>query len=119
MTWLKLSDDFADDCARVGLSDAAVRTHMEGLLWAMRRENAGYLDDVDIRRAIETENAAAAIAELLAVGFWHREGRGYRIVHHMEHQPELDVLEARRTVNAERQRRHRRKRLKLDDQDQT
>jgi len=30
MTWTKLSDDFPEDCARVGLSDAAVRTHLEG-----------------------------------------------------------------------------------------
>jgi len=34
MTWTKLSDDFPEDCARVGLSDAAVRTHLEGLVWA-------------------------------------------------------------------------------------
>jgi hypothetical protein len=31
MTWTKLSDDFSDDCWE--LSDAAVRLHMEGLVW--------------------------------------------------------------------------------------
>jgi hypothetical protein len=115
MTWTKLSDSFADECARVGLSDAAVRTHIEGLIWAMRRESGGYLDSRDIRRAIETENAAVAIAELLAVGFWERRGTGYLITHHMEHQPEPDLLEKRRQNDAQRQRKRRRKLAGLED----
>lgn len=114
MTWLKLSDDFADDAARVGLSDAAFRTHVEGLLWTMRRETDGWLDDVDVRKAIETPNAPAAITQLVDVGYWRREGHGYRIVHHMEHQPESDVLAARRKNTAERVNRHRRKRAGLE-----
>ena len=48
--WLKLSDDFGDDCARLKLSDAAFRTLVESLLWAMRRENGGSIDNIDIRR---------------------------------------------------------------------
>jgi hypothetical protein len=115
MTWLKLSDDFADDCARAGLSDAAFRTHIEGLVWAMRRETGGYLDDLDIRRAIETENAAAAIAELLAVGFWVRELHGYRIVHAMDQQVEPEVIAHRRKLAADRKRRQRRRMAGLDD----
>ncbi len=42
--WLKLSDDFGVDCARVGLSDAAFRTHTEALLWIMSRENGPMID---------------------------------------------------------------------------
>jgi hypothetical protein len=115
MTWTKLSDDFGDDCARVGLSDAAFRTHIEGLVWAMRRETGGYLDDLDIRRAIETENAAAAIPELLAVGFWVRERRGYRIVHAMDHQVEPEVIAHRRKLATDRKRWQRRRQAGLDD----
>ena len=116
MTWTKLSDDFGDDCVRAGLSDAAFRTHVEGLIWAMRRETGGFLDDLDIRRAIETENPAAAIAELLAVGFWERDRRGYRIGHHIDHQVEPDVIAHRRKLATERKRRQRRKQAGLDDQ---
>jgi hypothetical protein len=115
VTWLKVSDDFGDDCARAGLSDAAFRTHIEGLVWAMRRETGGYLDDLDIRRAIETENAAASIAELLAVGFWVRERRGYRIAHTMDHQVEPDVIARRRKLATDRKRRQRRRSAGLDD----
>ncbi len=109
MTWLKLSDDFSDECARVGLSDAAFRTHVEGLLWTMRRETDGVLDRLDVRRLAETRDADAAIAELVAAGFWTAHGDHWRIHHHMQHQPESDVISKRRENTADRVRRHRRK----------
>jgi hypothetical protein len=115
MSWVKLSDDFADDCARHGLSDAAVRTHMEGLLWTMRRETGGDVLAREVRRFAETPNPAAAIAELVTVGFWEKTEGGYLIVHHMEHQPEPDVIAQRRANAAERQRRWRRKLAGLDE----
>jgi hypothetical protein len=115
MTWTKLGDEFADECARVGLSDAAFRTHVEGLSWTMRRETAGYLDKIDMRKAIETTNAASAVAELLAVGFWEQTEHGYLVHHHMEHQPEPDLLAKRRELTAERNRKYRRKKAGLTD----
>jgi hypothetical protein len=114
VTWLKLPDDFADDCARMKLSDAAFRTHIEGLLWTMRRETGGFLDDRDIARAIETVNPTAAIAELTAVGFWQPLGTGgLRIVHAMQHQPEPDLIAKRREASQERVRKYRRKQAGL------
>lgn len=114
MTWTKLSDDFPDQCARVGLTDQAFRTHVEGLCWAMRRENGGLIDQRDIRRFAEVDNPAAAVVELLEIGWWVEEGVQLRIVKHMEDQPEPDVIEARRTLAAERQRKKRRKDARLD-----
>jgi hypothetical protein len=117
VTWVKLSDDFADQCAGAGLSDAAFRTHVEGLSWAMRRETGGHLSSIDLRRAVETPNAAAAVAELLAVGFWEHAGTtGYRVVHHMAYQPEVDVIAKRRADSAERQRKLRRRKAGLPDE---
>lgn len=105
MTWLKTSEDFPDQCAE--LSDAAYRTHHEGLSWAMRRENGGYLSRRDLRRMAESDHADEAVAELLELGFWVQEGDGYRIKHHMEHQPEPEVIRTRREKEAERQRKKR------------
>ena len=116
MTWTKLSDDFSDDCARAGLTDAAFRTHVEGLIWAMRRENAGYLDKIAVQRGIETPNVEAAISELVEAGFWEPTGNGWQIVHHMQHQPEPEVIARRRDQTADRVRRSRRKRAGLDDE---
>ena len=117
MTWTKLSDDFGDDCARAGLSDAAFRLHVEGLLWAMRRENGGHVDLRDIARFADASDPTAAVVELVAAGFWQRDGKDCRIVHHMEHQPEPEVLAARRKKTAERLRRHRRERAGLDGEE--
>jgi hypothetical protein len=75
----------------------------------MRRETAGHLDAIDLRKAIETTKAAAAIAELLAVGYWKQDGNGYQIVHGMDSQIEVDVLAKHREMTAERMRKYRRK----------
>jgi hypothetical protein len=107
VTWAKLSDSFGDEVA--GLSDAAFRTHVEALLWAMRRETDGHLAERDVRRFAETADPAAAVQELLAHGLWAREQGGYVVLHHMEHQPEREVIAARRAAAAERQSRKRRK----------
>jgi hypothetical protein len=107
VTWLKLSDDFEEDCVRADLSDAAFRCHVDGLLWAMRRENGGFLDSLAIRKGIETQSREAAIAELLAAGFWRRAQGGFQVVHGMDDQPEPDVIAARRKADRERQARRR------------
>jgi hypothetical protein len=115
MTWTKLSDDFPDDLARVGLSDAAFRTHVEGLCWTMRRETGGVISKRDVDRFAESGLVDTGVAELLDAGLWQRTDTGYMVVHHMEHQPEREVLIARRANDAERQRRKRRKAARLAD----
>ena len=100
MTWTKLSDDFADQCC--GLSDAAFRTHVEALIWVMRRESGGYLAARDVKRLAESPHTEMAVAELVACGWWSIENQGYRINHHMEHQPEPDLIAKRRELTADR-----------------
>lgn len=117
MTWLKLSDDFHDECA--GLSDPAYRTHVEGLGWVMRRETGGVVSCRDVRRFAETADPETAIEELLGRGLWQRESSGYRIVHHMQHQPEPEVLARRRELDAARQRKKRRKAVGLSSPEES
>lgn len=117
MTWTKLSDAFGDECA--SLSDAAFRTHVEALLWIMRRETGGVISDRDVLRFAETENPDEAIAELIACGFWTRSTRRtrgvtYHVMHHMEHQDDPELTRVRREKAAERSRNWRRKRAGLD-----
>lgn len=115
MTWTKISDDFPEDCARLGLSDAAVRTHLEGLVWAMRRENDGRLFTRDLVRLADTSDPTAAAAELVAVGFWTQLPDGWQIEHQMDLQMESEVIMARRRKDAERQRRKRLRAVGLPD----
>jgi hypothetical protein len=128
MTWVKLSDDFGDRAAQAGLSDAAFRTHIEALLWTMRRETGGWIRERDIRRFAETRDPIAAVGLLVLNGWWHRPAFDeryphydaddhadlFRIVANMDDQPEPDVIEARRRRTAARVRRHRRKMAGLD-----
>lgn len=107
VTWTKLSDDFGDQCAE--LSDHAFRTHVEGLLWAMRRESGGALTARDVRRFAESPAVTEAVAELIERGFWDECDDGYRVRHHMGEQIEPEVIAARRKADAVRQARKRRK----------
>lgn len=111
MTWTKLGDEFGDECA--DLSDAAFRTHVEGLIWTMRRETGGFIVSKDVKRFSESPHAEAAIAELVATGWWSIERQGYRINHHMEHQPEPQLIARRRELTNERVRKHRLKKAGL------
>lgn len=113
MTWTKLGDEFATECR--DLSDAAFRTHVEGLNWAMKRETGGHVDARDVKRFAESPHADMAVDELVATGWWSIDGQGYRINHHMEHQPEPDLIAKRRELTAQRVKKHRRKKAGLED----
>ncbi|NKB93634.1 MAG: hypothetical protein GKR84_03465 [Candidatus Nanopelagicales bacterium] len=121
MTWLKLSDDFHDELARFGISDEAFRTHVEALIWAMRRENGGSIDRTDIRRFAESEKVEAAIAELLDKKVWtyDENHQRFQLIVGMEHQPTPAQIKARRAGNAvrkqeERERERKRTERKVD-----
>jgi hypothetical protein len=114
MTWTKLSETFADECESAGLSADAFRLHVEALCWTMRRVSGGRLTGRDVRRLSSADRTATAVAELLAVGFWVAVGEdGYVIRHHMQHQPEPDLIRKRRDATAERVRRYRRRQAGL------
>lgn len=115
MTWLKLSDDYSDMLDE--LSDAAYRTHTEALNLAMKRERGPILPKPLLLRHMNSARAVEAIAELLDAGMWVDLGPAYRVLFGMEHQPEPDVIAARKLNDAERQRRRRRKLAGLSDPD--
>lgn len=108
VTWTKLSDDFGDECA--ALSDAAFRTHVEGLLWVMRRETGGALTPRDVRRFAETTNPLDAIAELVGADLWRETTTGWHIVHGMNHQPTPEEVQARKAQAAARSKAYRARR---------
>lgn len=105
--WLKLSDDFGELCARLELSDAAFRTHVEGMAWAMQRENGGKVYKNEVKRFAESDQYQNAVDELVRKDCWSVNEKGYIIKLHMEHQIEPEVIAARRNANAQRQRKSR------------
>jgi hypothetical protein len=114
VSWLKLSDTYHRELARLGLSDAAFRTHTEALNGVMDMESGGLLDVFDLPAYCHSRDRDRAVQELLDHGLWVRESDTvYRIVHHMEWQVEPEVLEARRAADAARQARARAKKAGL------
>jgi hypothetical protein len=85
MTWVKLGDEFFDECADAGLTDAAVRTHIEGVgfLYRLERENLEVQRRL-LRRFAGSADAETAMHELVAVGFWRENRNGWVLVHHAE-----------------------------------
>jgi hypothetical protein len=81
MTWTKLSDDFTDDTET--LSDAAVRLHIEGLVWSNKKLLDLRIPKADLRRFAKSE---AAIPELLAGEWWEDDGDHFVIRHHAAYQ---------------------------------
>jgi hypothetical protein len=94
MTWTKLSDDFSDDCWE--LSDAAVRLHVEGLNWTMRKLTGGMLLENEMSRWAKRP---AVATELTDRGYWRDEGDRYFTVHHMGYQREPEKVLAQQEAN--------------------
>ena len=52
------------------MTDAEFRSHVEALLWVMRKETGGWMSRRDLLRALESEDADLAIKGLLFKGAW-------------------------------------------------
>ncbi|MEU0467201.1 hypothetical protein ABZ215_24640 [Amycolatopsis sp. NPDC006131] len=106
LVWTKLGDEYPD--ATRDLSDAAWRTHTEALCWSNRRLLDLVIPKRDLKRFAETEDPQLAAKELEETGWWQDLGDSWFIgVRFSEWQLERSVVEHRRDLNADRQRRHR------------
>jgi hypothetical protein len=94
MTWSKLSDDFSDDCWE--LSDAALRLHVEGLVWSNRKLLDCRLRKEDMVRWAKRPGAAD---ELVNAGWWRETGNHYEIVHHATYQRSRDAVLKQQEAN--------------------
>ena len=72
MTWLKLADEFAKECRRARISDAAFRVHVEALCFAMDDENGGVIYKDDLLSISRVTDPLAAVEELCDSSFWER-----------------------------------------------
>lgn len=106
MSWTKLGDEFSDEAQ--DLSNAAFRTHVEALLWSNRRLLDLVIPKRDLKRFAEAPDPGDAAEELVAAGWWQDAGDSWYVgVHFAEWQQESVVIEHKRKLATERQRRHR------------
>lgn len=100
MTWSKYGSEFWDDLADAGLSDAAARTHAEGIGWLYRIERTDLrIPKQLVRRFAGSTRWAEAAQELVVTGLWVDTGDAYSVVHH------ADVIRA--SIGAQRRKRER------------
>jgi hypothetical protein len=85
MTWVKTGAEFPDDCANVGLSDAAYRTHHEAITWLYTVERMDMLIPKRLAgRVMFSSSAPAAVTELVAHGWWKDVGEAWELRHHAD-----------------------------------
>jgi len=107
MTWTKLGDEFSDECANTGLSDAAYRTHVEAIAWLYRVERMDlHIPKHLLRRFVGSEDWENAVQVLVALGWWRDRGDHYQVVHHE------DVI--RQSIAAQQAKRSRDKKAQAD-----
>jgi hypothetical protein len=115
MTWTKIGDEFADEAA--DLTDAAVRTHIEALLWSNRRLLDLVVPKRDLRRfafstivRVDNPDDDLVIKELVTEGWWEDRGDSWFVgVRWPEWQHDrIQVLRVREreTLKKRRQRAH-------------
>jgi hypothetical protein len=102
MTWTRLSDDFADSPAVLGLSDAAFRCHVTALIWSNRQLTDGL---IPIRAVHLFAASAEPVTELIAAGLWSANDDGYQL--DWTAQESAETVRDRTSANAERNRRYR------------
>ena len=83
MTYQKIGQEFWDECAHAGLSDAAVRTHAEALGWLYRVESKDLrVPKHLLHRFAGSTEWETAVKDLVAAGFWRDHGDNWVVVHH-------------------------------------
>lgn len=83
MTYAKFGQEFCDECADAGLSDAAFRTHTEAIGFLYRIESYEMrIKKHLVQRFAGSSEWRAAVAELVKVGFWRDVGSEYLVEHH-------------------------------------
>jgi len=106
MTWTKLGDEFAVEAR--DLTDAEYRTHTEALIWSNWRLLDMMVPKRDLHRFAESPHAEAAVAGLVAKGWWQDHGRSWFVgVRFPEWQRDRAQVEHRRAYLSAAQRRSR------------
>jgi hypothetical protein len=83
MTWSKRGQEFSDECAMAGLTDAAYRTHSEAIDWLYRIEELSLLIPKRmLPRFAGSDSVGDAVEQLVGLGFWRTCGSSWEIVHH-------------------------------------
>ena len=106
MTWVQFDDGFADHRNNAGLSDAAFRLHVAGILHCGRHLTDGLVDAEEVPRLVRRYRRSA-LFELLSRGLWIAHGdpaAAYAIHDYLQWNPSRAKVMARREAAARKKR---------------
>lgn len=114
MTWVKLTDTFADDPRLEEAGADAAIVHVAGLCWCSRQLTDGTIPAKSARRLWSVNDIDQAIAALVTAGLWTEVDGGYAIVNYLEDQPSAEEVRHQQQLKADRMRRWREKKNGVD-----
>lgn len=106
MPYATFDDNFADHPKVAGLSDAAFRLHVAGILYCSRQMSDGLIPAAEVPRLVRRPRRPA-IDELLDRGLWVSILDGAYAIHdYLDWNDSREKILKRRAAAAERKRRH-------------
>ncbi len=92
MAFAQFDDAFADHRKVAGLSDAAFRLHVAGILYCSRHLTDGFIDGIEVPRLVRRFRKAA-LTELVEAGLWRDQAElGFVIHDYLDWNPSRDVV---------------------------
>lgn len=80
MTWTKISDDFFDRAAKLGLSPKATVLHLSATTYANRLGLDGAISRKTLRILPAPSTRITVVRELVAAGWWLETDDGWQLV---------------------------------------
>lgn len=100
MTWVKLSDTFAEDPRLEDAGADALALHVAALCYCARQLTDGRVPTKAARRLWSVDDPAATIARLVDVGLWRELDDGYELVDYLVDQRSREHVEEVRAKRA-------------------
>lgn len=103
MSWVKLSDTFAEDPRLEQAGPLALALHVAALCYCARQLTDGHLTRGTARRLLDLDDRDDphdVAGRLVGAGMWAITDDGYRILEYLEDQPSRESVEALRAARA-------------------
>jgi hypothetical protein len=107
MPYVTFDDNFADHAKVAGLTDAAFRLHVAGILYCARQMSDGLIPAEEVKRLVRKPRQTS-IDELLDRGLWVSILDGAYAIHdYLDWNDSRETILKRRAIATERKRRSR------------
>ena len=103
MTWVRLSDTFADDPRLEEAGPEAFVVHVAGLCYCARQLTDGRIPARAAHRLWSVPDVGSAIEALIKVGVWNAIDGGYAIAGYLDEQPDAATVRHQQELKRARQ----------------